>query len=72
MLFINKGIGELLKILERAKLERYDSVQISSNRYLEVILRILVNLPPGTESLRLTLLKKVEQVLQVENIRILG
>jgi hypothetical protein len=39
---------------------------------LEVILRILVNLPPGTESLRLALLKKVEHVLQLENIRIFG
>jgi len=60
LLYINKGIGELLKILDRAKLERYENVQISSNMNLEVILRILVNLPPGTESLRLALLKKVE------------
>ena len=64
--YLTGVVGELLAILDLAWSSRPPIIDITLCQTAEVQLRILLNLPPGTEDLRHSILQRLEGGLAVE------
>jgi len=64
--YLNGAVSELLGLLDLAWAQRPAAVEVTLAQTAEVQLQILLNLPPGTERLRLAILQRLEHGLKEE------
>lgn len=64
--YLNAAVTELLGLLDLAWAQRPAAVEVTLAQTAEVQLEILLNLPPGTERLRLVILQRLEHGLKEE------
>jgi hypothetical protein len=64
--YLHGAVAELLGLLDLAWAQRPAAVEVTLAQTPEVQLQILLNLPPGTERLRLAILQRLEHGLKEE------